>query len=295
MNIRQAKEIPIENLLRQLGHEPVRQTRDQLWYLSPFRDETTPSFKVNTSRNLWYDFGETKGGSGLDLVMKLGRLESVKEALARIQELSGLASPPPPKGKPPPRPQTATEVEITDIGPVKARSLLTYLKDRGIDPRLAARYVKEIHYRRGDQDYFALAFANESGSYELRTAGFKGSLGPKDLSILPGKPERVLVFEGLFDFLTAVTLAGKQPDATVIVLNSVTMRDKAIQAIRELNPSSVELYRDRDDAGEQLLTFFRQSLPGTEIVDKAESYPQHKDLNEWHMAVRAEHVSQRLR
>ena len=51
-----AKQIRIEEYLHSLGYSPVRQQGGSLWYNSPFRDEQEPSFKVNTERNLWYDF-----------------------------------------------------------------------------------------------------------------------------------------------------------------------------------------------------------------------------------------------
>ncbi len=51
MNIEEAKCIPLEDFLKRLGFSPLRQHGDSLWYHSPFREERTPSFKVNLSRN----------------------------------------------------------------------------------------------------------------------------------------------------------------------------------------------------------------------------------------------------
>lgn len=56
MNTNEAKQIRIEEYLHSLGYDPVRRQGGSLWYMSPFRDEQEPSFKVNTERNLWYDF-----------------------------------------------------------------------------------------------------------------------------------------------------------------------------------------------------------------------------------------------
>lgn len=94
MNIEQAKQIPIVEVLDRLGHTPHRQVRDQLWYFSPFRSEATPSFKVNPIANLWYDFGEGRGGDVIDLVMGIDRLRSVSSALARLDQIAGAALPP---------------------------------------------------------------------------------------------------------------------------------------------------------------------------------------------------------
>ena len=47
MNIKDAKQIRIVEYLRIIGYSPVNVKGHQYWYLSPFRDEKTASFKVN--------------------------------------------------------------------------------------------------------------------------------------------------------------------------------------------------------------------------------------------------------
>lgn len=59
MNIKDAKQIRIVEYLRIIGYSPVNVKGHQYWYLSPFRDEKTASFKVNDAINEWYDFGTT--------------------------------------------------------------------------------------------------------------------------------------------------------------------------------------------------------------------------------------------
>ena len=56
MNIQDAKQIKIADYLQSLGYSPVKQQSGSLWYKSPFRRETEASFKVNTDRNLWFDY-----------------------------------------------------------------------------------------------------------------------------------------------------------------------------------------------------------------------------------------------
>ena len=58
--------------------------------------------------------------------------------------------------------------------------------------------VQEMYYRIGGKPYFALAFRNDSGGYELRNPRFKGSTS-KDITHIrqQGEPrEKCLVFEG---------------------------------------------------------------------------------------------------
>ena len=59
---------------------------------------------------------------------------------------------------------------------------------------------------------------------------------------------RVHVFEGFSIFFSGDDARGP-PHGTSIVLNSVSLREKALHAIRTLNPRVVEVYRDNDAAG----------------------------------------------
>lgn len=52
MNIEEVKKIPLEDFLGRAGFSPVRRQGGSVWYLSPFRQERTPSFKVSLSLNL---------------------------------------------------------------------------------------------------------------------------------------------------------------------------------------------------------------------------------------------------
>ena len=66
MNIQEAKQIKIADYLQSLGHRPVKQQGANLWYKSPLRNESEPSFKVNTTMNSWFDFGMGKGAISWD-------------------------------------------------------------------------------------------------------------------------------------------------------------------------------------------------------------------------------------
>ena len=57
MTIEEANSIRIADYLHSLGYSPVKQQGINLWYKSPFREESEASFKVNTEREQWYDFG----------------------------------------------------------------------------------------------------------------------------------------------------------------------------------------------------------------------------------------------
>ena len=86
MTIEEAKNIRLADYLHSLGYAPVRQQGANLWYKSPFREETDPSFKVNTEINKWYDFGLGQGGNIIALASELYCSVNVPYLLKLIAE-----------------------------------------------------------------------------------------------------------------------------------------------------------------------------------------------------------------
>ena len=78
------KNISIRQFLARRGIQPKYERNGYGMYLSPLREERTPSFKVDYVRNLWYDFGLGEGGTLLTLVMRIERCDS-REAVRRLQ------------------------------------------------------------------------------------------------------------------------------------------------------------------------------------------------------------------
>ncbi len=90
MTIEEAKSIRIADYLYSLGYSPVKQQGINLWYKSPFREESEASFKVNTEREQWYDFGLGKGGNIIALAAHLYATDHVPYILKRIAEQTKL-------------------------------------------------------------------------------------------------------------------------------------------------------------------------------------------------------------
>ena len=88
MTIAEAKQLRIVDYLASLGYHPQSVTSKQYWYLSPLRNERTPSFKVNDRLNEWYDFGAATGGDLVELGKHLYQTDSVSEVLAYIGTVS---------------------------------------------------------------------------------------------------------------------------------------------------------------------------------------------------------------
>ena len=180
MDIQTAKQIRLEEYLHSLGYSPVKRQGINLWYKSLFREETEASFKVNTERNQWYDFALGKGGNIIALASHLYATDCVPYLLKRIEEQA-------PHVRPVSfsfRKQSFTEPSFQqlEIVPLSSPALLAYLQERGINPALAKRECMEARFTNNGKRYFAIAFPNISGGYEIRNRYFKGCIAPKEIS-----------------------------------------------------------------------------------------------------------------
>lgn len=293
MNTQQAKRIPLADLLGRLGHQPVKEVRGELWYRSPFRREEEPSFKINVARNIWYDFGEGEGGNVLDFVMKHEQVSSIPAVLDALERIFGklpLFGADVPGWKPEPASPPVRAVPEAVLKSLQHRALTMYVNGRGIPTDLAKTFVQEMHYVRDGKPYFALAFRNNSGGYELRNPYYKGTHGPKDITLLSaeGKPaERIAVFEGFMDFLSS-QVAGEltRPLPAVIVMNSTAMKDKTLAALRESGATHIQLYLDHDRAGREITAFLHEQLPDRKVTDRSAVYAGHNDMNDYLVAQR---------
>jgi len=297
MNSEQAKQIPLSRILDQLGHQPVRQEHGrngtaELRYSSPFRTEKDPSFNVNIERNVWHDFGH-QGGNVLDFVMEYYGINDISSALRQLENLMGQQRIEPVSPTTTTK-TTSTPLEVQKIQRLQNRALTEYLKGRGISAATARPHIQEIYYTRKGKDYFALAFKNESEGYELRNPYFKGVYGSKDITIVERKNllakrkvgegvEAVTVFEGFIDFLSALTHYGRDITTPVIVMNSTALKERTVEAIKEMEVSKVYLYLDRDKAGRGVTQHFKNELRGVTIVDNSSLYAGYDDFNEFLM------------
>ncbi|MEL6408520.1 MAG: toprim domain-containing protein [Chloroflexota bacterium] len=318
VRIQDAKRIPITAFLSRLGCTPSHEKQGDVWYLSPFRSETEPSMHVNPAKNIWYDFGLGKGGTIIDFVMAYADAATVSDALRYLDDLwgkpsqmtttsvSATASPAPQTVVADKSLEQHSKLETASLRPLHHYALKDYLRKRGIDPALAHPYLHELHYRvspNQPKPYFALAFANRSANdiegYELRSRYFQGVHGTKDISLLMPSAsvnkdmQQVRVFEGFMDFLSYLTLQQTDRlDCPVIVLNGVTMAERAAEAIRELGVQQLQCYLDHDEAGKAVLAELQQHLPQCMVQDGSGFYNGYKDVNAYLMAQQQERRSQ---
>lgn len=274
MNCNKAKQINLLDFLAKQGFKPQKMTNNQAWYFSPFRCEKTPSFKIDTSKNLWYDFGDGCGGTIIDFVMKLNQCSN-KKALEILSNKSFSF-----------QQQKTVECEskanykILRIGKVTNPNLINYLKSRKIAIDVAQCFCSEIHYTFDNRKrYYGIGFKNDSNGFEIRNKFFKGCLGRKDITSFHSNTSTLLMFESWSDYLSYLTLTGNTNAESSIILNSTSMIGKIDAEIK--NFKRIEVYFDNDNAGEKAFRILESKATKIELVDKRKFYKGCNDLNEY--------------
>lgn len=111
----------------------------------------------------------------------------------------------------------------------------------------------QIFHKTSNKIFFALGFANDAGSWELRNPYFKGCMAPKPISTIKGKDgQRLLIFEGFMDFLSWRKLH-PEIEADSIVLNSQALLPKVVP--RVLRYTYIECFLDNDEAGRKAFDY----------------------------------------
>lgn len=274
MTCNDANKIPCTHILSHHYNQSLEIRKNDIWSKAPNRNESKPSLKVNPIENIWYDFGTGKGGRPVDLVCYLSGV-SVAGALLI---LSGIA-PAPIESFSFDKPHVNTAIKIKHIQPIQNKALIQYLESRKLSVKIAGKYVDEAYYRTNNKNYFAMAFKNDKGGYELRNKYFKGSSSPKAITTIPGITNSVNLFEGFLDYISALEYF-KSPTSrnTTIVLNSLNNLDDEL--LKKLsNYTRINAYLDNDEAGKNAAQKIIRTYPGA--INQAEIYySKYKDFNE---------------
>ena len=277
--IKEIKSIPLATFLSQLGHEPIMRKGTRLWYLSPLRQEHTPSFKVETTLNCWYDFGLGRGGNIIDIATELYQSTDLRYLMSCIADRCAVPSAQTVASTSFQR-HSAPGFQDISVVPLRSHALVMYLQERGIPAQIAVANCQQIHYSCRDKRYYAVAFANRSGGFEIRNRYFKGCISPKDISIRrvrDGPSTECAVFEGFIDYLSALTL-GIINGVDAIILNSVSNVNKAITFLKDY--TAISCYLDNDNAGTTAFTELT-AIYGSTVIDRSTLYSGFNDLNEY--------------
>ena len=282
------KRYPIVEYLERKGVKPVRRTAAYALYCSPHREETHPSFKVDTEKNLWIDYGEGRGGSIIDLCMRMEgcTLSEAIRLLGQNAPVNGtysfLNDFVPNNSQPVMAVNGARRlIEISDTLPSHFQEYLT--KVRCINLEKAMPFLKCISYEVRGRHYQAIGFANLSGGYDLRDdKTFKGTIAPKDITpIFTDRAEPVCIFEGFMDFLSFLSMK-EEITNHCLVMNSVSNVARTIRYLNDRHLTHIRAFLDNDEAGRRAVQYFIKA--GFHVEDMNIHYKDFKDLNEYHVS-----------
>ena len=281
MTTSEAKKISIISYFDNLNINYKKQNNQDFWYLSPLHAEKTPSFKVDSSKNLWYDHAQGVGGNILDLVMILNNCD-VSGALKILDGTDSSTFSFSPVESLPAFAKEENGFVVVSVKTLSNPALLNYLESRKINFEIANKFSAEIYFKKinNDKNLFAISFKNDIGGYETRNALFKGNIGGKAITTIKGKGNnKVAVFEGFMDFLSMLTRYNTtEITDDVIVLNSLSMIDGVIEKLEKYD--EVKYFLDNDNAGKEATQKLLERVGGK---DFSYLYMGFKDANEWLM------------
>ena len=282
------KRYPIVEYLERKGIKPMRRTPTYALYRSPLREETHPSFKVDTDKNLWIDYAEGRGGSIIDLCMRMEGC-TLSEAIHRLGQnapdngTSSFLNDFVPNNSQPAMAVNGARrlIEISDTLPPHFQEYLT--KVRCINLEKAMPFLKCISYEVRSRLYQAIGFANLSGGYELRDdKTFKGTIAPKDITpIFTDRAEPVCIFEGFMDFLSFLSMK-EEITNHCLVMNSVSNVARTIRYLNDRHLTHIRAFLDNDEAGRRAVQDFIKA--GFHVEDMNIHYKDFKDLNDFHVS-----------
>lgn len=278
METNNVKDISIKGYLAERGIYPVKEYYGYGMYLSPYRNEQHPSFKVDYRKNLWRDFGAHEGGSIIDLVMKMRNCSDI-EAIKLLEEKADL--PLIVKTAFPPESESVERMKLIRVEQFLPPNLENYLLRERAIPLELSKYLSTVYYSVKGRIYYAIGFENDKGGFELRNADFKGCFPPKTITTFDRGTSTCNLFEGFMDFLSYLILNPMKekdiPTESTVVLNGTGNLKKAIPFLSK--HAQIYAYLDNDEGGKQALQkLAKLKLP---VTDCSKMYANHKDLNEF--------------
>jgi hypothetical protein len=287
--IAELKQISIVNYLREKGINPIAKNGSEYLYHSPLRQDSIPSFSVNSTINIFNDFGkDTDNGSVIDLVMKLEKV-SFPDACRILEMMDDKKE------------KEAVEIlslscrqtsdcggisyEVTENRNLQHPALIRYVESRKISFQTAFTFLREIHYTNSKGKFFGVGYQTDSGGYVVRSEIMKKpiNLGKTDIKtfIVPNSTA-VSVFEGMFDFLSAIEFYKSKPRCTAIILNSLSNLSKAMPLLEQAQMVYTYFDLDVNQAGQNATQKLKDK--GFNINDQSSVYMGFKDFNEFLIA-----------
>ena len=309
MTIEEIKTVSIYQWMRENDFGDGNRKGKHVFYCSPLRSESSPSFAVNLKENLWYDFGSGKGGNLINLVEQLnptwsehhvlsyleGQIkeknldynEDYNAKLKKEEEQRQWV-----EGK---RKEYAEQLNndtfVEMVIPLTNPALFDYISQRRISFEVAHRFCKEVHYTVRGRRFYGIVFMNDADGMEVRNRLNKRCIGKKSISsiITSDSPhQQCCVFEGFFDFLSYMTIHKCRPDNEIcvrgtndyFVLNGVGEAKLLLPCLKEYQ--SIHCYLNNDEAGKVATKEIKKEY-AERVIDESYRYKEYNDLNDYLM------------
>lgn len=286
MNCFTANQLNLIEVLRNHNLRPIREYKNEAWYLSFSREEKTASLRVDKKKNTWHDFGDGSGRTVVDLIVKLKNY-TVKEALVYLSKNTFSFHQQNTLHR-----EIDRKEHIVSVKPIRHLALKNYLASRKIDIELAKKYCTEIHYyiydsgvseknmlvKNKKKPFFAIGFKNDLGGYETRNKFFKGCLRSKAITTFENGSDTLNLFEGFLDFLSYLMLKPENEKEDFVIINSTSLVEKAIELLPKY--AIVNTFFDNDSSGRKATEVIQLNTKN-EFRDCSNLYNNHKDLNDF--------------
>lgn len=279
----EVKAMDIVIFLQNLGYNPIKINSRYAMFHVPYRNSNHPTLRINRIENTWLDYSTGRKGNIIELGKLVYQIDNDDQVIRILQDSNlpfSLQS----------RYLIDNEGNPTMISKIRVqelsnKKLLSYLDSRDIDLALAVKYCREIYYSVKWKKYFALAFRNNSGGFEIISPHIKGYIAPRDLTLisLSSSNPYCIVFDNFMDFLSYLTL-NKRIDFTIfsdtvdyLILNSVLNVHRSIPILKKYE--LVACCLSNDEKGEETVNLIASEHDG--VHDLSSVYEGYKDLNDF--------------
>lgn len=279
----EVKAMDIVIFLQNLGYNPIKINSRYAMFHVPYRNSNHPTLRINRIENTWLDYSTGRKGNIIELGKLVYQIDNDDQVIRILQDSIlpfSLQS----------RYLIDNEGNPTMISKIRVqelsnKKLLSYLDSRDIDLALAVKYCREIYYSVKWKKYFALAFRNNSGGFEIISPHIKGYIAPRDLTLisLSSSNPYCIVFDNFMDFLSYLTL-NKRIDFTIfsdtvdyLILNSVLNVHRSIPILKKYE--LVACCLSNDEKGEEAVNLIASEHDG--VHDLSSVYEGYKDLNDF--------------
>lgn len=304
--LRSIKAVSLPNLLNEFGIRPAQRkelTSLKIVYKATYRGDQNPSLSVFMNRDgqwCFKDHATGEYGTNLDLLVRFGIFDDWRAAAAYVAERhlgvqidgrqhAGPFAPRLIEKESSSKYDKGASGIIHGIRPIIGSPAASYIINiRKIPIEIASQYVSFVRYSHfpGGRIFSGIGWPTRRGGWSIRWAidlgpgKGKAFVGPGGMSFFPTangvQSQNGIVFEGLFDFLTYVTLHGMDCDA--VVLNSVDNYNNSLDLLNSYR--CVYGYLDRDEHGRECWSKISAHC-GDKAIDASDEFAGYKDYNDF--------------